>query len=128
MNMPLIWSLLSIAVHILGMIAIRIRETAQSTERVEPSKGRRRIGSLFESINWKRLVRGQDSIIGESLLWLASLAGILHMIFGVLVLSSLLFVGAVDAIPVLMRYAASAVICHAILSVELASMWLDLAD
>lgn len=73
-------------------------------------------------------MRGQDGSVGEILFWPASLGGIVHMVIGLMVFSSLLFVGALDAIPVLLRYAASAGVCQAILLVELADIRLDLAE
>lgn len=127
MNLPLIWSLMSIAVHMLGMIGFRVGVPSQSMERVGSAKSRRVI-ELLESDDWRRVVLGRGSMIGEILLWPASVAGIVHMMFGVLVLSSLLFVSAVDAIPVLIRYAVSAITCQAIVVLILASMQLDLAD
>jgi hypothetical protein len=137
MYMPLVWSLLSIAVHLLGFVAIRLRgsllympiSTRESHAISEPRSSllrRRTMSSFFESDSWKTLVRGKDGSLGEVLFWSASLAGIVHMVFGVIVLSSLLFVAAMDALPVLIRYTVSACVCQAVLLVELAAMRLDL--
>ncbi|KAF2241928.1 hypothetical protein BU26DRAFT_584808 [Trematosphaeria pertusa] len=139
MHMPLIWSLLSLIVHGMGILAVHLRQQAPSTyiasQCPEPAgKGRSlcspylRLGTvLFGSRRWQCLVRGQDGKFGELLFWLASLTGIGHIMFGVLVFSSLIFVGALDALPVLARYAVSAAVCQAILLLELAGMRLDMA-
>jgi hypothetical protein len=89
-----------------------------------------RIRSLIyrdDTSGWKQLVQGEDTRIGECLFWLASLLSIVHMLFGVLVFASLLFIAALDALPVVARYAVSVGICEGILLVELAGMRLDIA-
>ena len=45
-----------------------------------------------------------------------------HWIFGTLVFSSTLFIGTLDALGVIARYLASALVCRIILLVELAGV------
>ena len=82
---------------------------------------------FFGTKEWKSLVCTQDGEVGEDLFWFASLASIVHMVFGVLVFSSIMFVSTLDAVPVLVWYAVSAGVSHAVLIIKLAEMRLDLA-
>lgn len=133
MYMPLSWALASSLVHLIGFAAIRFQV------RPSPPKSSNNPTSLVISAltwvsrlfvvqfdEWKYVVaNGQDGIISEILFFLASAAGILHYIFGVLVFSSLVFVGALDTLPIVARYAASSVVCQAILLFELAGLRAD---
>ncbi|KAF2689802.1 hypothetical protein K458DRAFT_427891 [Lentithecium fluviatile CBS 122367] len=140
MHMPLMWCLLSLAVHAMGILAVHLRHRKPPTSITFQAPALPEKRGFLRSVRWKTrimllgsrrwesLARGQDSRVGEVLLWLASLTGIGHMVFGMLVFSSLIFVGALDGLPVLARYAVSAAICQAIMLLELAGMRLDLAS
>ena len=108
--MPLIWSLLAAIVHLWGIIGIRFRSSPRSA----PS-----IRSVFSLLTPREVLTGHDNIVSESLFWLASLSAIIHMIFGVLVLSSLVFIGAREALQVFVMYASSAFLCQFIVLLEL---------
>lgn len=54
--------------------------------------------------------------------WVALILAYAHWIFGTLVFSSTLFIGTLDALGVIARYLASAIICRMILLVELAGI------
>ncbi|KAK3684329.1 hypothetical protein B0T22DRAFT_501554 [Podospora appendiculata] len=54
--------------------------------------------------------------------WLLSMVTMVHIVFGTLVLSSLLFIGPRDALSVVGRYMASVVLCRVILMYELSGL------
>jgi len=116
--MPLVWSLLAVVVHAWGMIAVRVR--LQYGYR--PS-----IRSAIRSTTFQRVRTGEDGVLSEVLFWLASLCAILHMIFGILVLSSLVFISALEALQVFAMYVASVFLCQFILLLELANMRYELS-
>lgn len=54
--------------------------------------------------------------------WFASTSTVIHIIFGSLLLSGLLFIGPRDALLVIFRYVASVLVCRIIVKFELAGM------
>lgn len=102
MFLPLVWSLSSLPVHGLGIIAMDLR------------KGKCMLQSDISGL--KQSLDEDDGAIGETLNWLASLGSLMHMVFGVFVYSSLIFVSTFDGLPIFFRYAASAIICQVIFS------------
>lgn len=135
MYLPLSWAMAGGLVHLFGAVAIRFRKRASPKSISHPHRpflisAMRRAWSLFvvQSEDWKCIVNGQDSITVEALFLLASLVGIVHMFFGVMVFSSLMFIGVLDTLPIVARYAISALICQTILRFILASIRLDIQD
>ena len=111
--MPLWWSLLAGVVHLFGMIAIRVRPGSGFALMKE---------SVVASNLFQRVVEGEDGVLSESLFWFASLCAVVHMVYGVLELSSLVFIDALEALKVFVRYAVSASACQFILLLELMEM------
>jgi len=54
--------------------------------------------------------------------WLTSLFTLVHILYGTMVFSSILFVSSKDAVVVVSRFLASALVCRVILSLELSQM------
>ena len=113
MLVPLAWSLLAGVVHAWGMIAIRM----QLGSGYRPS-----IRSVIRSTTFLDVLKGADNVLSEALLRLSALCAIIHMGFGILVLSSLIFISALEAIQIFVMYATSALMCHVVLLMELAMM------
>lgn len=111
--LPLAWSLLAVVVHTWGMVAIRMRLRAG----YRPS-----IKSAVRSVTFLEVLKCADNIWSETLLWLATLSAIIHMVFGVLVLSSLIFISASEALRMFVLYAASALLCRTVLLMESSMM------
>jgi hypothetical protein len=111
--MPLAWSMLAVIVHGWGIIAIRVRLRKYSVLSFK---------SVLQSEIFKSISTTKDSILSESLFWMASVCAVVHMIYGILVLSSLVFISALEALQVLVLYAVSAILCQLILLLELANM------
>ncbi|KAL9613066.1 MAG: hypothetical protein Q9167_002365 [Letrouitia subvulpina] len=63
-----------------------------------------------------------EARIAVCLNWIAVILAYAHWIFGTLVFSSTLFIGTLDALGVIARYLASALICRTILLIELAGI------
>ncbi|KAI4180424.1 MAG: hypothetical protein LQ346_006998 [Caloplaca aetnensis] len=115
--MPLVWGLLGVLVHAWAMFAVRGHIRGGYKASVKPA---------IKSTTFQGVSTGQDTLLSETLLWLASLSAIVHILFGVLVLSSLVFISALEAVWIFWLYALSALVCHFVLSCELASMRLEL--
>jgi hypothetical protein len=96
------WSMLAVVVHGWGMIAIRVRLRRYFI----PS-----FKAILQSEIFKLLSTTKDSIPSEVLFWMASASATTHMTYGILVLSSLLFISALEALQVFSLYALSAILC-----------------
>lgn len=113
--MPLVWSLLAVVVHAWGMIAIRIRSRCGYSHR--PS-----LQSALRSDMFLKVSTGKDSFLSELLLLIASACALAHLVFGVLDLSSLLFISTLEALQLFVWYLFSASLWQFILAMELALM------
>lgn len=111
--MPLAWSGLAAVVHSMGMIAIRVHLENEYRLPIMPA---------VQSTILREGTRSRGRMLCEVLLWLASFLAIIHMVFGILVLSSLIFISTIEALQIFARYAASAVACQLVLLVELTMM------
>ena len=111
--MPLGWSLYGLIVHISSYIAIRTRLRASY---------RFTVPSLGHSKTCQRVLDGRDSILSDTLLAVTTLFAILQLIFGTLILSSLVFISAFEAVQVFGLYALSTVVVLCVLLLELAYM------
>lgn len=66
------------------------------------------------------------SLTSDLLSWIATLFGVIQLIFGILGLASLVFISTLEAVNVFLLYAASTLIGKAILLLQLADMRRDL--
>lgn len=121
--LPVVWAFMSVGIHVAGAIAVALRmrfvKTAETSiwrtlrsmlrDEVTPSA----LGSE-RKLQWK--AEGWSFYI---LSWATSTGTVLHIIFGTLVFSSILFIATADAVTVAARYLASAVLCRIILNYEL---------
>ena len=117
--MPLVWSLLAVVVHAWGMVAVRFR--------MGRSGHRPSIRAAVHSSAFRRVRLADENIVSESLFWFASLCAIIHNIFGILEMSSLVFISALEALQVFAMYSLSAICCQFILLLELANMRYELS-
>lgn len=117
--MPLIWGQFAVVVHAWGMFAVRVHIRGG----YKPS-----IKYIIKSTTFQAALKGQDKVLSQAILWLATLFVIFHMMLGVLVLSSLIFISALEAVSIFCRYALSVVVCQLILSMELANMRFELGQ
>ena len=135
--LPLIWSVVSVVFHALSILAFRIVTAASRTA---PGAGRHaetRVGLPRKARHGQGLVEelktciahtpvtvwpAQPELVSISLHCLAQGLAAAHVIFGTIVFSSLLFLRVWDALPVISRFALSAIVCRVILTYELAGM------
>lgn len=83
--------------------------------------------ALFVSSEWASFASAPDGKSGEVTWWVASLLGIGHMSFGVLIFYSLIFIAALNTLPIVARYAVSAAMCQVVIFFKLATIHLDMA-
>ena len=86
------------------------------------------IRHMMKSTCHRRVRQSRDNATSELFFWIPSVFALVHMVFGILELSSLIFVSAFEALEVLLQYASSAFICQLILQIKLASMRYDLDE
>ncbi|KAI2631597.1 hypothetical protein GGS21DRAFT_491497 [Xylaria nigripes] len=132
----LTWSALSIPIHLAGLLALRLRLHRKSNR--GDAGERNGFGPWLRSLlhwltksEWQPAVcsdkkfdtepcdEGKFSVVWS---WFLSVGTVIHIIFGSLVLSSLLFIGPQDALIVVVRYVVSVLACRAIVAFELAGM------
>jgi hypothetical protein len=135
--MPLVWSLLPVAIHAFAVVGFFLSRRMyeenglQTTPSSPISRSRTWTSRFFRSEvtsyvevklakRKKRFVRPR--MITLYFYNLAAFASILHLIMGTAVFSSLLYIGVVDAIRLLLRYAASALACRFIVCYELGGL------
>ena len=121
--LPVCWAFMSVGIHIAGAIAVafrmrfvRVQETSiwrtvrsMLRDEVTPSA----LGSE-RKLQWK-----PEGWCFYILSWATSTGTVLHIIFGTLIFSSILFIATADAVTVAARYLASAVLCRILLNYEL---------
>ncbi|VUC25623.1 unnamed protein product [Clonostachys rosea] len=126
--LPLIWVLLGITPTIFAIGAIRQRhclpniasfaQFVEYTDAITPQEenedGLTLVPSLAESTDESR-----GKWISDLLLLLANLAALVQFVYGTAILSSLTPISFMDALPVVMRFAMSNVVCRALLLLEL---------
>jgi hypothetical protein len=138
--MPMVWFLMSLVEHGWGTIAARVQSwsvrksagartgTATRSQRVPPSNSTlcnvrellSRLRSLFRSDLYTRLPDAEPTVWSEILFWVAQASALVHMIFGIFELSSLVFISALESVQVFAHFALSIVLCQVVVQVELA--------
>lgn len=116
--MPLVWSTLALLIHSVGMVAIRARK--HHTRDYWNAEGFIQSRAIFT------LEASQDTIQSELLFFAESVFAVVHVVVGVFVLSSLVFIGALEALQTTLIYFASATLCHFILLFQLSKARADL--
>ncbi|KAI0970957.1 hypothetical protein F4678DRAFT_462091 [Xylaria arbuscula] len=135
---PLVWTILSIPIHFAGIFAVRLRVRriySDEDKAVDIGFGQwlRMLPTRLERF-WKsewapavtqdeiRIKSFEESKIYVAWSWLLSTATVIHILFGSLVLSGLLFIGPSDALVVIVRYVASVLACRILVTFELSGM------
>ncbi|KAH9992690.1 hypothetical protein F4779DRAFT_239335 [Xylariaceae sp. FL0662B] len=126
-----LWTFLSVLVHIGAVVALHLRVKSRKIRDEERYLQRRSTGfgtwvpnelvpSAFQPA--KRLEWRRETVWFHAISWLLSIGTVANTAFGTLVLSSLLFFSVVDSLIIGVRYAASAIVCRAIVRLELSGM------
>ncbi|KAI1750624.1 hypothetical protein F4782DRAFT_508978 [Xylaria castorea] len=135
---PLTWTILSIPIHLAGTFAIRLRVRriySDEDKEVKMTFGQwlrllpNRLRGYWKS-EWVpavaqeevRTISFEEGGIYVAWSWFLSTATVIHILFGSLVLSGLLFIGPRDALLVIFRYVVSVLVCRILVTFELAGM------
>jgi hypothetical protein len=130
---PLIWALMPLVIHIFAAVGYNAQNYAKQRSIDKHHAVHQEPASSTEAhkIDWLSPVNYRMETIEQisSTLWwyksinsFATLLSYVHAAFGVVVFSSLQFICVGDAVGVLGRYVASALVCRVILIVEFARM------
>ncbi|KAL4968357.1 uncharacterized protein BDV14DRAFT_167825 [Aspergillus stella-maris] len=131
--MPIIWTSLPLLIHLPAALAFRFNLTRAAPTRT-PGPGSwiwnwnllhsRLTSETKLSMNHKPIPSSMFTASPTVLAchWIATLFGFVHVIFGILIYSSLLFTMTTDAAVILLRYFASALACRFVLIFELAGV------
>lgn len=123
--LPPLWSCLAVLVHLAGVLALRLRVRSQSSDETGRSGARGFAPwSPWEIIPlvWQpaeRLVWREDTILLLAVTWLLGTVIPMHLIFGTLIFSGLLFFSVIDAVMITARHCGSAIVCRAVVRMEL---------
>lgn len=78
------------------------------------------IRSLLVSDLYTQLLIAKPTLWAEFIFWIAQASALVHMIFGIFELSSLVFISALESVQVFARFALSIALCQIVVQVELA--------
>ena len=119
--LPLVWALTGVPVHFVGSWASYLR-TRVTTEERDTIWGHFDEFRLCMYHKPARVELMKESYWFIWWAWFLSFGTILHIIFGTLMFSSILFISSDYALRVAGRYLASTIVCRAVLMFELAGM------
>ncbi|KAK2592978.1 hypothetical protein QQS21_009306 [Conoideocrella luteorostrata] len=130
-----LWAFLAVLIHFGGVVAMHLRVRLSSYPAAE---GKSYNKKEPPSTTWDSLIRDEfspsayqqpkfirwrnDSILFHMLSWVLTVGSVGHVVFGTLVLSSLLFFSVLDSLLIVVRFAASAIVCRGLVRVELSGM------
>lgn len=127
--MPVMWSISGLFITAVEAAAVRTRYVPGQKADERSNRARVRVfGNTYGRLHGCILPEAQDTCYTEILFGIASGMSVVQGIFGTVVLSSLLFVSFLDALPILVRYLSSAALCNVLLRLELASLKCTLED
>ncbi|KAK8044174.1 hypothetical protein PG993_004198, partial [Apiospora rasikravindrae] len=132
----MLWGLLVVPIHILGVVLLRLqvrRLDRPDDEGLGTKQSKNKLGAWFAYA--RRQIRFSSSSVQALQVeistkrkreilcsWILSTSVLVHVIFGTLVLSSMLFVGTRDAFQVVARFAVSVLVCRSIMLFEISMM------
>jgi hypothetical protein len=126
---PALWAFLAVAVHLFGSLSVYLRVRIVTGGSGANTSGRERL--------WQRIRREfipsaareeaeleikDETYLYILLAWFTSMGTVLHIIYGTLVFSSILFISTGDAVIVVVRYLSSTLVCRAMVMFELSGL------
>jgi hypothetical protein len=138
--MPMVWFLMSVVEHGWGMIAAQIQSrrvhtgtgpqsTPQSNSKLSATRWLFSWPrSLLVSDLYTQILRAEPTPWSEFVFWIAQASALVHMIFGIFELSSLVFISALESVQVFARFALSIVLCQIVVQIELAIIRAELRN
>lgn len=125
--MPIAWALVPMVVHVVAATAFRTSKVMRRSDtNLERAKGNvvgrwLRAEYLLCANQTEKILRvDAPGHITVALNHLATLMGSVHVMFGIVVFASLLFISLLDATLVFVRYMASILVCRLVLKYEIA--------
>ena len=123
--MPVAWVLMPVIIHLIAVIAFRTSKAVRhSALKNRDQRGLRHWArtECMLSANHDEWILADEApgYVTVSVNFLATLTGSIHVIFGIVVFASLLFISLLDAILVCNRYLASIIVCRLVLKFEIA--------
>ncbi|KAI5919148.1 hypothetical protein F4810DRAFT_517417 [Camillea tinctor] len=128
--MPL-WTFLAVVIHFAGVIALSIRVKLRKIGDGDGHRLHRRATGFSDWVPnelipaafqpW-RLQWREETIWFQLFSWALGVGIVAHVLWGTLVLSSLLFFSVTDSLIIVSRYIASSLVCRAIVRLELSGM------
>lgn len=132
-----LWTLLAAIIHLAGVLAIWLRVRMRDIEERDGDRFARRTEVLKTWLPTQfiptafhpsmRLEWRKESIFFYILVWSISIGILIQVVLGTLVLSGLLFFSLADSLIIVARYIASAIICRAVVRLELSGMMASIA-
>ncbi len=136
---PLLWVVLSVVIHTMAILALRvaIRRKHSPADSGSPEPRPKVRGFLNKAFyflcreftptaNSATQVRDHYDVhlgpLAVIFQYIGALAALVHLIFGTAMFSSLLYIGNTDAISLILRFAAAAVVCRVVLQFEIGGM------
>ena len=127
---PALWAFLAVAIHACGTWAVMLRvQIVRNQPSLLNDSIRARVYErfIFEWIPSVEHPKGELKLRQETYLsifirWLSGVGTVLHIIFGTLVFSSIMFISTQDAVYVCSRYLASTIVARVVVMYELSAM------
>jgi hypothetical protein len=123
---PALWVALAIPIHLVGRLSVALRFRYLLSD-LEPGKRAwaQKLQEEFQltARQWSATVHyKQEAYSFIFCSWCTSTGAVLHIMYGTLVFSSILFISAQDAMQVAARYLSSTLMCRIILKMEIRGM------
>ncbi|KAK3291561.1 uncharacterized protein B0H64DRAFT_330185 [Chaetomium fimeti] len=127
---PLVWTFIGLAVHLVGagILHIRARRLPASEWSLRHHSIKRYFALEFTLLGKQEnggpvcIQWADESVLFLAASWFHSLLCLVHLVFGTIVFSGVMFIAPEDAFFILVRYAASCLICRVILVFEVAGL------
>ena len=126
--LPLLWTMTPFVIHALSIWSIRLRLKLAAPP----------MGVDIQDPSWAflsheaspslvqppfRLVSKPETLLSVFVLWFTSICTVMHIVYGTLVFSSIIFVSVQDAVTrIWLRYLLSALVCRGIFVFEISGM------
>ena len=128
--MPLAWVLVPVIVHLLAAVTFKTSNVMRHSEKMDGGTEEVKAGVLRSWVRTEFLIcaNQRETVLKDqapgfvtvALNIAATLMGSIHVIFGIVVFASLLFISLLDATLVCVRYVASILVCRFVLKFEIA--------
>ncbi|OAL32871.1 hypothetical protein AYO20_07662 [Fonsecaea nubica] len=131
--LPALWAFLAVAVHFFGTWSVHCRTRISIRPSEKPPTGLWQMLCAEFTPSASRKQAAQLEIKEETYLyiflsWFTATGTVLHIVYGTLVFSSLIFISTSDATAVVGRYLASTLVCRVIVMYELSGLREVLGD